>query len=58
MNLSFLVIIIVLVLYFILKQHNRDCIECKYSFMIILALVLYLYELYMILSYKKKLRNI
>lgn len=53
MNLSFLVILTLLVLFFILKQHNRDCIECTYRFMFILGLVLVLYETYMHLSYEK-----
>ena len=53
MNLSFLIILTLLVLFFILKQHNRDCIECTYRFMFILGLVLVLYETYMHLSYNK-----
>jgi len=53
MDLHFLVILIVLVLYFIIKQHKRDCIECKVRFVVILGLVLGLYECYMQLSYTK-----
>jgi hypothetical protein len=53
MDLHFLIILIVLVLYFIIKQHKRDCIECKVRFVIILGLVLGLYECYMQLSYIK-----
>ena len=53
MDLHFLVILIVLVLYFIIKQHKRDCIECKVRFVVVLGLVLGLYECYMQLSYTK-----
>ena len=53
MDLHFLVILIVLVLYFIIKQHKRDCIECKVRFVVVLGLVLGLYEFYMQLSYTK-----
>ena len=53
MDLSFLVILNIIVLYYILKQHKRDCIPCKYIFVSILGLILGLYETYMILSYRK-----
>ena len=49
MDLHFLVILIVLVLYFIIKQHRKDCIECKVRFVVVLGL----YECYMQLSYTK-----
>ena len=57
MDLHFLVILIVLVLYFIIKQHKRDCIECKVRFVVVLGLVLGLYECYMQLSYNKLDQN-
>jgi len=53
MDLHFLIILIVLVLFFIIKQHRRDCIECKVRFVVVLGLVLGLYECYMQLSYTK-----
>ena len=53
MDLSFLVILNIIVLYYILRQHKRDCIPCKYIFVSILGIILGLYEIYMTLSYKK-----
>ena len=53
MNLSFLVILIFVVLFYIIRQHKKDCIECNIRFIVVLGIVLGLYESYMYLSYKK-----
>jgi hypothetical protein len=57
MNLSFLILLILLILYYISRQHKRDCIECNIRFMVVLGLVLILYETYMYLSYEKLKNN-
>jgi len=57
MELSFLVILIILILFFIIKQHKRDCIECKLRFVIVLGIVLFLYETYMTLTHNKYKSN-
>ena len=57
MNLSFLILLILLILYYISRQHKRDCIECNIRFMVVLGLVLVLYETYMYLSYEKLKNN-
>ena len=57
MNLSFLVLLNILVLYFILRQQKRNCIECKYTLTLFLVFILSLYEIYMIIGYKKKNDN-
>ena len=57
MNLSFLILLILLILYYIIRQHKRDCIECNIRFMVVLGIVLGLYETYMYLSYEKIKNN-
>ena len=57
MNLSFLILLILLILYYISRQHKRDCIECNIRFMVVLGIVLVLYEIYMYLSYEKIKNN-
>ena len=57
MNLSFLILLILLILYYISRQHKRDCIECNVRFMVVLGIVLVLYETYMYLSYEKIKNN-
>lgn len=54
MNLSFLVLLNILVLYFMLRQQRSNCIECNYTITIFLVFILSLYEIYMIVGYKKK----
>ncbi len=54
MNLSFLVIINLLILYFIYRQQKRNCLECKQTITLFLAFIIILYEIYMDLGYKKK----
>lgn len=54
MNLSFLVILNILILYFIYRQQKRNSIECKQTMALFLVFILILYEIYMDLGYKKK----
>lgn len=54
MNLSFLVLINILVLYFIYRQQKRNCIECKQTITLFLVCIISLYEIYMDLGYNKK----
>lgn len=54
MNLSFLVMVNILVLYFIYRQQKRNCIECKQTVTLFLVFVLVLYEIYMDIGYNKK----
>ena len=53
MNISFLVLLNILVLYFILRQQKRNCIECRHTITFLLVLVLCMYEIYMTLGYNK-----
>jgi len=54
MNLSFLVILNILILYFIYRQQKRNSIECKQTMTLFLVFILVLYEIYMDLGYNKK----
>ena len=53
MDLSFLTILNILILFFILKHQKKNCIPCRYFFVVTLVVILGLYELYMCLSYPK-----
>ena len=53
MNVSFLVLLNIIVLYFILRQQKRNCIECKNTITFMLVLILCMYEFYMTLGYNK-----
>ena len=53
MNLSFLVFLNILVLYFIFRQQRRNNIQCKNMITLYLILILSLYEYYMTTGYKK-----
>lgn len=57
MDLSFLTILNILILFFILKHQKRNCIPCRYFFVATLTVVLGLYELYMHLSYPNITNN-
>jgi hypothetical protein len=53
MDLSFLTLLNLLILFFILKHQKKNCIPCRYFFVSTLFIILGLYEFYMYLSYPK-----
>ena len=53
MNLSFLVILNLLVLYFIYRQQRRNNIDCKHVITLYIVFILILYEIYMTSGYNK-----